>query len=164
MPLLCPVPIPCPIPILAHNSWPLNVYNAAVSVCVLACIDLDTRGLECRPLQWHGEDEPLGGPLLRGPHDVWQLRPLQSTRRHSRRRFLRRGTLAQIYGSPVYWWAHPAGPYPHAFTFGLSIDFLSSLRTNKRETITVTISKLLSKRTNKFNWFRFHLAWRDYIN
>ena len=63
-----------------------------VCVVVVVAIDLDTRGLECRPLQWHGEDEPLGGSLFRCAHDVWQLRPLQSTRRHSRRRFLRRGT------------------------------------------------------------------------
>lgn len=49
--------------------------------------------MERRVVQWHAENVSLGGPLLRRVDDIRQLRPLQSARRHSRRRILFRGTF-----------------------------------------------------------------------
>ncbi len=50
--------------------------------------DPDPRGLEHRPFQRDGEDQPLGFPVLRCVDDVRQLRPLQSPRCYFGRRFL----------------------------------------------------------------------------
>ena len=79
------------------QPWTISS-STIVCVCVLwrmtimSSLDLDTRGLECGVVQRHGENESLGGPLFRRAHDVRQLRPLQPTRRHPRRRILGRGT------------------------------------------------------------------------
>lgn len=45
--------------------------------------DPNARGLERRPVQRHGKDKPLGRPVLRGPHDIRQLRPVQLVGGHS---------------------------------------------------------------------------------
>lgn len=45
-------------------------------------IDSNPRRLECCALQWHGEDESLGGIVLRGAHDFWKLRAIQFARCH----------------------------------------------------------------------------------
>lgn len=39
--------------------------------------DTHARGLECSFIQRNGKDQPLGSPVLRRPHDFWELRTFQ---------------------------------------------------------------------------------------
>lgn len=54
-------------------------------------VDPHAGRLERRPVQRYAEDVSLGRALFRSVDDLWQLRSLQSSSRHSRRRFLVRG-------------------------------------------------------------------------
>lgn len=45
-------------------------------------LDLDSGGLECSFVQRHGSNFTGCGSLLCGPHDVWELRPLQPVGGH----------------------------------------------------------------------------------
>lgn len=69
-------------------------------VRLFLCADPDPRGLECCALQWHGENQPLGLPLLRRPHDLWQLRTFQPAGRHSGRGIFRRGKALTHLSQP----------------------------------------------------------------
>ena len=53
----------------------------------------DPRGLEHCPFSWDEKDQPLGSALLCGPHDLWQLRPLQLTGGHFGRGIFKPGKL-----------------------------------------------------------------------
>lgn len=66
---------------------------ASPRVLTLPAADPDAGGLERGLVQRHGEDEPLGRPLLRGAHDLWQLRAVQPAGRHPGRRLLVRGKV-----------------------------------------------------------------------
>lgn len=97
-------------------------------------VDLDTRGLECRPLQWNGEDEPLGCPLFCGPDDLWKLRPLQSASGHSRRRILCRG---------IFYFFNPGGTWFFSWTSFHDVHVVLQFIPNNNQMAW-----------NSLNWFR----------
>lgn len=79
-----------------HDHHTRNTHHPAVT-----CPATDTHpgGLECCTLQWHGEDQPLGLPLLCGTHDLWKLCAFQLAGGHPRGGLLCRGKRA----CPAYW-------------------------------------------------------------
>lgn len=67
-------------------------------LCIMCIMltDFDTRGLERGAVHRHVKDVSMGSTLLHLPDDVWQLRPVQPSCRHPRRRIFWRSKIFAV--------------------------------------------------------------------